>query len=149
MGVTIDDTVMVNLQLNIQNIPQNAEMMTEIHQTLAAYLNPYVPARTGMLSTNTRVTPQYVEYISPYAHYMYEGVVYGPNIPIMENGVIVGWFSQPGVSKQPTGRQINYSHEMHDRATHHWEQAMIAERGTEFLADVTKIIQDKITGGIT
>ena len=41
-----------------------------------------------------------VYYNSPYAHYQFEGIVYGPNIPIFENGVIVGWWSRP--NKQPT-----------------------------------------------
>ena len=83
---------------------------------------------------------------TPYAHYQFEGIVYGPNIPIIENGVIVGWFSPP--NKQPTGASIQYSTEKHPQATHHWHEAMMRDRRDEFTQDIKDIIVGNLKGGI-
>nr|DAU76730.1 MAG TPA: Minor capsid protein [Caudoviricetes sp.] len=43
----------------------------------------------------------------PYAHYLYMGEVYGPNIPKKDaQGNIIGWTSPP--KKSPTGRRLQY-----------------------------------------
>lgn len=136
----IDDRAIVNLILKVSEIPTDKTVMTECHNTLANYMNPYVPMQEGILSTNVEVTDTSVHYLSPWAHYQYTGIVYGPNIPIFENGVIVGWWSRP--NKQPTGKNINYSTEKHAKATHHWDKAMINEKGKEFTQDITNIITD-------
>ena len=56
-------------------------------------MDPYVPAKNMMLAQNVRVYADddtgYIEYNSPYAHYMYEGEVYGPSYPIVKGGVAV------------------------------------------------------------
>ena len=92
------------------------------------------------------ITPYYVHFLSEYAHYMYEGVVYGPNIPVFENGVIVAWWSPPS-GKSPTGKSINYSTEFHQLATHHWDKAMMQDEGAEFTAQVGKIISNHLRKG--
>lgn len=142
MGMKMkDDTVLVKLRYNITNIPKNEALMTECHNLLAKYLEPYVPMDEGNLAHNISVTSKAVSYLSPYAHYQHEGVVYGPNIPIIENGVIVGWWSPP--NKQPTGASLQYSTEKHPLATHHWEQAMMRDKSDEFKSDIEdKILQE-------
>lgn len=137
MGFTIDDSSMTNLQIKISGIPQDTELFTELHNTLAKYMEPYVPMREGMLAHNIEVTPEHVRYASKYAHYQYTGIVYGPNIPIMQDGMIVGWFSQPGITKHPTGAALTYNPELHPLATHHWDQAMLRDRKDELIADLT------------
>ena len=48
-----------------------------------------------------------IEYDTPYAHYLYKGIVYGPNIPLKDaEGNIIGWTSPP--NKSPTQRKIKY-----------------------------------------
>ena len=48
-----------------------------------------------------------IAYNTPYAHYLYEGTVYGPNIPIKDaEGNITGWRSPP--NKYPTQRKLKY-----------------------------------------
>lgn len=136
----IDDRAIVNLILKVSEIPTDKAVMTECHNTLANYMEPYVPMQEGVLSINKEVTDKSVHYLSPYAHYQFTGIVYGPNIPIFENGVIVGWWSRP--NKQPTGKNINYSTEKHSKATHHWNEAMMKEKGKEFTQDITNIITD-------
>ena len=98
---------------------------------------------------SARATPEYAQYggpEAPYAHYQYTGIVYGPNIPIIENGVIVGWWSPP--NKQPTGAQINYSTEKHPQATHDWEEAMLRDKRKPLMKDLSTIIIDTLHKGV-
>ena len=149
MGMHIDDdTVLVNLKLKVENIPNNDAVMTELHNTLIEYCNEYVPMKYGILAGSAKATPKYAQWggpEAPYGHYMYTGIVYGPNIPIFENGVIVGWWSPP--NKQPTGENLKYSTEMHPKATHHWEQAMLRDKKEPFMTDLSKIILDDLNKG--
>lgn len=58
----------------------------------------------------------------PYAHYLYEGIKYGPNIPIKDSqGNISGWYSPP--SKHPTGEKLKYHPEGTERGDHWFEKA--------------------------
>lgn len=108
---------------------------------LAAYCEPYIPMETGTLSNMRRTTPEYVEYTAPYAHYQYMGEVYGPNIPVRnEAGTIIGWFSPPGQRKQPTGRELTYSKELHPLATDHWDQAAMRARGDDLTEEIARYI---------
>ncbi|MEI3184204.1 MAG: minor capsid protein [Lachnospiraceae bacterium] len=74
-------------------------------------MDPYVPADSMVLAQNVRVYVDgdkgVVEYQSPYAHYQYEGVAYGPNYPIMD-GTVMGFYSPP--HKSSTGKKLKYSH---------------------------------------
>lgn len=111
------------------------------HQRLAAYCEPYVPMETGTLAQSVDITADHIEYRMPYAHYLYEGEIYSPNIPIRsEDGTIVGYFSPPGKPKKPTGRALTYSKELHPLATDHWEQAAMAARMDDLLDDIAQYI---------
>ena len=126
---------------DIMDFEKHPDLGVQLHNALARYLNPYVPMQTGTLSQSTIISPDRVTYTQPYAHYQYSGIVYGPNIPVFENGMITGWFSPPGKgTKQPTGRPIHYSTELHPLATHHWEQAMMRDCGEAFTKEVGRII---------
>ena len=133
-----------NIERKLANIKSD-ETMTEIHNALARYLDPYVPMDEGMLAGNIEITPEYVQYNSPYAHYQYVGKVYGPNIPIIENGVIVGYWSPP--NKKPTGASIQYSTDKHPLATDHWDKRMMEDKGDEFTEEVGRIIKDRLKEG--
>lgn len=109
-------------------------------------MDPYVPAtQEEILADAVRVYVEdgmgIVEYTSPYAHYQWEGKVYGPNYPIFENGKIVGWRSPP--HKTPTGKTLVYSTFPHPLATSHWDKAMMTARGD----DLAKAYQEFINGG--
>ena len=59
-------------------------------------MEPYTPARNMILTqsarTGTVIGSGEIVQNTPYAHYQYEGVVYGPNFPQYdENGEIIGW----------------------------------------------------------
>lgn len=83
----------------------------------------WVPMQTGELYRNVVFRPKEIEHISPYAHYLYEGKMYGPNIPISESGTITGFFSQRNRPKSPTGRSLKYQHGQHPKACAKWDQA--------------------------
>lgn len=116
--------------------------MLLVHNTLAKMCDPYVPMDEGVLAQTVEITPQSVHYLVPYAHYMYVGEVYGPNIPIKDElGEIVGWFSIPGRTKTPTGRAITYSTERHPLATKEWDKAMLRDRRDEFTQQIKQILE--------
>ena len=122
----------------------DSRTMHEIHDIFAKRCDPYVPMDEGALAQSVQVYDDSIVYPGPYAHYQYVGIVYGPNIPIYENGVLVGWRSPKDKKKHPTGRDIQYSHEKHDRASREWDKAMLkSEDGQIFLSDVAKILEER------
>jgi len=146
MKASIDDTVLVKLQSRIEGLNNVKEVKLAIHNDFRKHLLPYEPFREGIMSQSVVVTEDYLHYTAPWSHYMHEGVVYGPNIPVFEDGVIVGYFSLPDRKKHPTGEKIKYSTEKHPQATHHWEQAMMRDKGDVFEEDVKNIITHYLKG---
>lgn len=108
-------------------------------------MDPYVPADNMVLAQNVRVyfdgKQGIVEYLSPYAHYQYNGEVYGPNYPVFDGGSIVGWYSPS--HKTPTGKKMNHSKFRHPLATSEWDKAMMTARK----GDLTKAYQKYLNGG--
>ena len=108
---------------------------------------PYVPFDEGVLAgsanTATKIGSGEVVYDTPYARYQYYGEVYGPNIPIVENGEIVGYWSPP--EKSPTGRQRQDNTDKTPLAGSHWfERAMEDHKG-----EILKEAQDAADRGRT
>ena len=143
-GIRVDIKVDENaLQTKLENLIDDKTML-EVHNKFAQFCNPYVPMYEGVLSQTIQVTPQFVRYTQPYAHYQYTGEVYGPNIPKKDaKGNIVGWFSIPGKPKTPTGRAINYSTEKHPLASKEWDKAMMSTDGELFIEAVKRILVER------
>lgn len=116
------------------------ELMLQVHNLFAKMCDPYVPMDEGVLAQSTIISPTGVTYTQPYAHYQYVGMVYGPNIPIFQDGLLVGFRSIPGRKKDPTGREINYSTERHPLATKEWDKAMMRDKGDEFIEQVRQLL---------
>lgn len=112
--------------------------------TCRIHMDKYVPMANGDLAiNNVREEVDGVVYASPYAHYMYEGKVMGPNIPKIENGIIVGWWSPPNKPKHYTGKEIKYNTSQHSYAGKHWDKRMwSAEKDI-----ITQIMQDYVDKG--
>lgn len=93
------------------------------------FYRQYVPYKEGALYKIVNITADrchaQIEHTSPYSHYMYEGVVYGPSIPIMHGGAVTGYFS-PKTPKHSTGRALTYSTLYSGKATKHWDEAAMA-----------------------
>lgn len=83
---------------------------------------PHVPFKEGVLYRTVNISggngEGVIEHTAPYAHYIYEGMVYGPNVPISQGGFTVGWFS-PETPKHPTGAMMHYS----GQGSRHWDEA--------------------------
>lgn len=110
------------------------------------YMVPYTPRRNGFLEQSVKlgtvIGSGTLKYLSPYARYLYYGEVYGPNIPVKENGQIVGFFSPPGQPKHPTGRQMQYDHSRHPMAGKLWFERMKADHKD----DILKAAQEAVRG---
>lgn len=101
----------------------------------ARLMDPYVPADNLVLAQNVRIDADKksggITYLSPYAHYQYEGEVYGPNYPIVDGNENTGWRSPS--FKTPTGKKLQYSTFRHPLATSHWDKAMMTARKHDLL----------------
>lgn len=98
---------------------------------------PYLPFDEGVLAgsanTATKIGSGEVVYDTPYARYLYYGEVYGPNIPITENGIITGYWSPP--EKFPTGEKMEYSTEKNPQAGSHWFDRAMEDHKDEILKE--------------
>lgn len=98
---------------------------------------PYVPYDEGILAgsanTATEIGSGEVVYDTPYARYLWYGEVYGPNIPIVENGEIVGYRSPP--EKYPTGRSLQYNTDHNPLAGSHWCERAMADHKKDVLEE--------------
>ena len=115
-----------------------------IDQTVIDYCQPYVPAspdRTLEFSAqaSTEIGSGQVVWNTPYAHYQYIGIVYGPNIPILQDGILLGWFSPPGRPKSPTDRELTYDTAQNPMAGPYWFERMKADRLNDIL-DVARCV---------
>lgn len=137
--ITVNANVSDALLNRIKSI-NNPTTMLALHNNLAKRCNPYVPMLEGPLSQTTVITPNYVRYLQPYAHYQYYGEVYGPSYPIKKHGEIVGWYSPPGQKKHPTGKKLKYTTDYHPLATSFWDKAMLRDHGDEFRRECEDII---------
>lgn len=111
-----------------------------LNMQVVADCDPLIPFRQGALRNSVNY-PQgiyggEIEYNAPYAHYMYEGQAYGPNIPIRDaEGNITGWFSPP--KKKPTGRPLTY----HTEGTgDHWFETAKQRHASDWLRLVRETV---------
>lgn len=81
-------------------------ILTNINQIIGDALNQFVPMKTGALRRSMYADSTGIHWSTPYAHYQYEGIVYGPNLAGWINGV--AGFRSP-VVKSPTGRMLGTS----------------------------------------
>ena len=81
---------------------------------------PYVPFESGALRDSVTIEPKTITHNAPYAHYQYTGDVYGPNYPITQNGVRVGYYSPPNRPKSRTGERLKYKNPL---ASAKWDEA--------------------------
>lgn len=125
----------------LDKVTRDKATLIACHNLMYKMMDPYVPFDTGTLAQNVEITDEHIRYKQPYAHYMYGGIVYGPNIPIVQNGVVVGFYSQPGIKKIPTGEYINYDKAHHPLATSHWDEAMMRTEGYSFTNQILQILE--------
>lgn len=124
-------------------LEDHGRVQRAIDQTVIDFCQPYVPAspdRTLEFSAqvSTEIGSGLVVWNTPYAHYQYMGIVYGPNIPIIQDGVLLGWFSPPGRPKHPTDRELTYDTSQNPMAGPHWFERMKADRLNDILDEARR-----------
>lgn len=140
---------MITYQARLTNFASPAELKRRLGVNPGGYVqkvvdaavirecSPYVPFDEGVLdgsaNTATEIGSGEVIYDTPDARYLYYGEMYGPNIPITENGEITGYFSPP--EKFPTGEKLEYSKEKHPQAGSHWFDRAMADHKNEILKE--------------
>lgn len=114
---------------------------------LARYCDKYTPASAArIMSQNINITEDFVQYPGPYAHFLYVGVVYEPNIPIVEGGEVVGFFSIPNRPKRKTDRKLNFSRDMHPLAQAQWDRAAMVRHMDDLCDDIKGFIERRYRG---
>ncbi len=93
----------------------------------------YVPMRTGLLVSRTRVIANKIIYAGPSAHMLYRGKVMvdsrtgkGPMKIVDKNGNEFIRFRK-GATLKPTNRDLNISTAVHPKAQSHWVEASKAQ----------------------
>nr|WP_325297913.1 minor capsid protein [uncultured Dysosmobacter sp.] len=115
------------------NLQKGGRVQEVIDKSVIDYNLQYAPWETGSMAKSayaaTQIGSGQVRYPGPYAHYMYYGEVYGPNIPVFEDdsGVPTRFFSPPGQKKHPTGRELQYSQDVNPLAGPFWFERMKAD----------------------
>ena len=118
-----------------------------IDKSVIDYCMPYVPHDTGTLETSpyavTVIGSGEVVYPGPYAHYMYYGEVYGPNIPVFidDSGEPAYFFSPPGEKKHPTGKPLQYSTDYNPLAGPFWLERMKADHLQDIIEEARKNVR--------
>ena len=121
-------------------LTKNPAVLRQIAEKAIKLVTPYVPKDSGALQDSAHVIyhEKQVQIVwgdkkigargnatEKYAHYQYEGKVYGPNFPIRVKGIIVGWRSPKDKPKHPTGRNLTYTS---PTARAHWTE--VIKRGS-------------------
>lgn len=109
--------------------------MTFVHTRLHAYCSDYVPMDSGALDQTVDVTPEYVHYKSPYAHFQWEGKVF-----VDDRG---STYAKRNHSKHQTSTDLQYSTDKHPLATSHWEVAAMAAHKGDLCEDITNYLKRK------
>lgn len=117
----------VDIKIDTSRIDKNIkEAQKLLNMQIVADCDPLIPFQQGALRNSVNypegIYGGVIEYNTPYAHYQYEGEVYGPNVPIYDTqGNITGYWSPP--NKKPTGKKLQYHPEGTERGDHWFEKA--------------------------
>lgn len=98
-----------NILKDVKDMLEDSDTRKEINEKIGNAINEFVPYDSGDLRESMDVQPDKIIWGHglDYAHYQYEGKVYGKNYAIFSGGNVVGWYSLPGKgTKYPTGRTL-------------------------------------------
>lgn len=145
LTVTADiDTAAI---LDKRGLGASLDAAMHLAETARDLCDPYVPMEEGTLKNTARIVKSggrvYIVYGQPYAHYQYTGEVYGPNRPIRDKatGEVLGFYSDPGAPKYPTGRELTYSGS--PLRGKEWDKRMIQDRGNELGRELARYVGGK------
>lgn len=130
MSLKIQPTSSIKVALGIQ---ENGPVHRYFQNLCYRYMDKYVPRDEGNLRRNVDLSnPNYIIYNSPYAHYIYTGILYVD--PITGSS-----WAKKGVKKIPTGIPLRY----HTPGTgKYWDKTMWSAEGKDIIAKVEKYIEN-------
>ena len=133
---------LTNKQNKLLALLNNSTVKRNVNKFIGDAITPYVPMETGRLRNSMYVGPTLISWGRglEYAHYQYEGEVYGPNFPITRFGTVVGWFSLPGVKKVPMERQLQYKT---DGTRDHWTDVYVGDLKRETNQKITRYLKQE------
>ena len=110
-------------------IDESGEKTRMFRDLCDKYMDPYIPMQSGTLKNSKRYPANnIIEYISPYAHYMYMGELY-----VAPNGS--SW-AKKGEKKHPAGRPLTYNQAPKRGAN--WDKRMYADRKKDLVRALNK-----------
>jgi hypothetical protein len=135
MKITVDMS-MLDLKGHANKVMNYKAFWTFAASEWHRLYSPYVPSGdSGNLRDQVVIRPGEIEHTVPYAHYQYQGIVYGPNYPISEGGRVTGYFSPP--HKRPTGAKLKYRN---PKASAKWDQAAAGTQMPNLVASLQAYI---------
>ena len=108
--LTVDVEVTGELIDKLEQLTKDPVLGLEMHNILRIKCDPYVPYLNGPLSMTAEVTPEYIEYVQPYAHRQYHGV------------------------------DFNHTLDWHPLASAEWDKAMLRDHRVEFQQDIREAL---------
>lgn len=134
MPVKMNPPSVIKLRLGIN---QDGKVQRFATHTCRIHMDKYVPYKTGHLSRDAvEEGANYVKYDSPYAHYMYEGILY------VDPETKSSW-ARKGVKKVPTSKSLKYNTSGHPYAGKHWDKLMLSAEREELIKEIQKYIGGK------
>lgn len=127
----------------------NGRVQTAIDNAVIRHSIPYCPFQTGTLAKSpySSSSPGKVVYNTPYARYLYYGIVMGPNIPVFDDdsGVPTRFFSPPGQKKtvKKPLQYLQYKTDKSPLAGSFWFWRMKADHSQDILKEAKQVALDK------
>lgn len=118
----------------------NGEVQRFFTNDCAIHMDKFIPFDTGVLRNLKTIGFDYVDYLSPHAHYMYNGELYVD--PITGKGAFYnpdyGFWSRPNTEKIPSGIDLNY----HTPGTGaFWDKRMWSAEGKDVIKDTQNFMR--------
>lgn len=145
-------TVSVKLNFNQKaalerlNLQSGGLVQQAVDKAVIDYSLQYCPWDTGQMAKSayaaTQIGSGKVIWPGPQAHYLYYGMVYGPNIPVFEDnsGIPTGFFSPPGKKKHPTGDALQYNTDTNPLAGPFWVDRMVADHMEDIVKEAKSVV---------
>lgn len=147
MGMNVKVTTHLKSSTEIGNrlgINEDGDVTRFFRDECDRFMDEYIPFDSGTLkNTKTYPNPHSIKYTSPYAHYMYKGVMYiSPKLGVsgipLKNGK---WWSPKGETKIPSGKSLKYNGA--PKRGKEWDKRMKNDRLKDIVRDVENYIKRK------
>ena len=141
LKVLFDKSILQDLEAEC-GLDDGGRVQLAIDNAVVRYLHDYWAFDTGLLAESVQGQGTgLLTYFQPYAHYMYMGEVYGPNIPVFDDdsGIPTRFFSPPGQPKHPTGRAIQYKTDKNPMAGAFPLERMKADHMEDILEEARRV----------